>query len=70
MNNETEKKIAEIHATVVLGMPSDEKLRRAARAVVDARHYGGDDGWDLLKNAIGELEDIVGRSNNEVDRDE
>lgn len=42
---------------------SNEKLRKAARAVVDARYYNGEDGWDRLKNAIGELEDIVGRSN-------
>ena len=62
MNKTTETQIAEIHATVVRGMPSDEKLRRVARAVVDARYYGGDDGWDVLKNAIAELECIVGRT--------
>lgn len=38
------------------------KLFKAARDVVDARHYMGDDGWDKLKNAICELEGIVGRS--------
>lgn len=36
-----------------------EQLKAAGRKVVKAR-YGGDD-WDALKNAIGELEDIVGR---------
>lgn len=36
----------------------DELLRRA-QAVVAARHYQGDDGWDRLKNAIGELEDFI-----------
>jgi hypothetical protein len=37
------------------------KLQNAAKKVVQARYHGGDDGWDLLKNAIGELEEIVGR---------
>jgi hypothetical protein len=32
-------------------------LRAVAHAVVKARYYHGDDGWDRLKNAIGELED-------------
>lgn len=59
MSPETEKQIAEIHATIVDGAPADKKLREAAKAVVDARHYHGDDGWDRLKNAIGELEDIL-----------
>lgn len=62
MTKEHEKQIAEIHATIVKGAPADDKLRKAARAVVDARHYHGDDGWDRLKNAICELEGIVGRS--------
>lgn len=61
MNQETIKQIAEIHATVVQGIPADAKLRKAAQAVVDARHYHGDDGWDKLKNAIGEMEDILKR---------
>lgn len=38
------------------------ELRKLARAVVDARHYHGDDGWDRLKNAICDLEGKVGRS--------
>jgi hypothetical protein len=62
MTKETEKQIAEIHTTIVKGAPADDALRRAARAVVDARHYLGDDGWDKLKNAIGQLEEMVGRS--------
>jgi hypothetical protein len=37
------------------------RLQAAAKKVVQARYHGGDDGWDLLKNAIGELEEIVGR---------
>ena len=55
-----EQQIAEIHAFVV--RPVSDKLHKAARAVVDARYYHGDDGWDRLKNAIGELEEIVGRT--------
>lgn len=37
------------------------RLQNAAKKVVQARYHGGDDGWDLLKNAIDELEEIVGR---------
>jgi hypothetical protein len=37
------------------------RLQNAAKKVVQARYHGGDDGWDLLKNAVGELEEIVGR---------
>lgn len=59
MDPETKKKISEIHATVVIGTPSNDRLLQAAQAVVDARHYHGDDGWDRLKNAIGDLEDIL-----------
>jgi hypothetical protein len=55
----TAKLIAEIHAVVVKGKPANEELLRRARAVVSARHYHGDDGWDKLKNAIGELEELV-----------
>jgi hypothetical protein len=62
MPKDTKTMIAEIHATIVKGAPADEKLRAAARAVVDARYYGGQDGWDVLKEAIGQLEDLVGRS--------
>ena len=62
MTKEAERKISEIHATVVKGAPADDKLRKAARAVVDARYYHGDDCWDVLKKAIGELERLVGRS--------
>ncbi len=54
--------IQEIHATIVKGAPADDKLRAAARAVVDARYYNGDDGWHVLKEAIGQLEALVGRS--------
>ena len=62
MTKNIEQKISEIHATVVKGAPADEKLRKVARAVVDARYYSGDDGWDVLKEAICELEGLVGRS--------
>ena len=40
---------------------NDGPVVAAARKVVAARYAGGDDGWDRLKNAIGELEDLVGR---------
>ncbi|MHB8388019.1 MAG: hypothetical protein ACYDBH_00390 [Acidobacteriaceae bacterium] len=43
-------------------IPANDLLCMAARRVVDARHHGGDDGWDKLKDAIGKLEDIVGRT--------
>jgi hypothetical protein len=36
-----------------------------ARRVVWARYYTGDDAWEKLKQAIGELEDIVGRPEKE-----
>ena len=62
MTTETEKKICEIHAVVVKGAVSDMILRKVARAVVDARYYNGDDGWDRLKNSISALEDLVGRT--------
>lgn len=42
--------------------PAEEILRQRARAVVDERYYDGDDGWDRLKAAIGNLEDLVGRT--------
>lgn len=39
--------------------PPDSPLLAAARKVVEARHYSGDDGWDKLKNAISELEGVI-----------
>lgn len=39
--------------------PPDSPLLAAARKVVEARHYSGDDGWDKLKNAIFELEGAI-----------
>lgn len=59
MSPQTRQKIDEIHATIVKGAPANDALMKAARAVVDARHYNGDDGWDVLKNAIAELEGLV-----------
>ena len=59
--------IVEIHAVVVKpSTPPDlgvAALVRAARRVVWARYLNRPDGtgWDLLKNAIGDLEDLVGR---------
>jgi hypothetical protein len=50
-----------------LGLDPEAKLRKAARAVVWARHYSGDDGWDRLKAAIGDLEDLVGLPTGERD---
>lgn len=40
---------------------------KAARAVVWTRYYSGDDGWDRLKEAIGQLESIVGRPTDQSD---
>lgn len=42
-------------ATVVTAR--EVKLVAKARNVVHARRYQGEDGWDVLKNAIAELED-------------
>lgn len=39
--------------------PPDSPLLAAARKVIEARHYNGDDGWDKLKNAISELEGVI-----------
>ena len=49
------------------GEVPEAPLIKAARAVVWARHYNGDDAWDRLKNAIGDLEDQVGLPANEAD---
>jgi len=43
-----------------------DPLYHAASRVVWARYYSGDDGWDRLKKAIGQLEEIVGRPEREV----
>lgn len=61
--------IMEIHKTVVGGIPASHKLVVAARRVVWARYYNGDDGWEKLNEAIGQLEDIVGRPKSIVDVD-
>jgi TraY domain len=49
------------------GAVPEGPLIKAARAVVWARHYRGSDAWDRLKEAIGALEDIVGRPADEAD---
>jgi hypothetical protein len=49
------------------GRGPESELYRAARAVVFFRYYGGDDGWEKLSEAIGELENIVGRPEKEAD---
>jgi hypothetical protein len=49
------------------GEVPEAPLIKAARAVVWARHYNGDDAWDRLKYAIGDLEDQVGLPANEAD---
>jgi hypothetical protein len=36
-------------------------LMRVARAVVFARYFKGDGGWDMMNEAIGALESLVGR---------
>ena len=56
---DSNQKIAAIKR--ILADQSEDALVAAARKVVAARRYDGDDGWDRLKNAIGELEYIVGR---------
>lgn len=59
-----ERELAEIKKGLVglLGsVESEKQVVAAARKVVAARYYNGDDGWDRLKNAIGELEGLVGR---------
>lgn len=62
MTHSERKMLEEIHAKVVKGAPSNDAILKAARKVVDARYYHGDDGWEVLKSAIGELEGIVGRT--------
>jgi hypothetical protein len=41
------------------------ELIKAAKAVVWFRYYSGDDGWEKLKEAIGRLENIVGKPQTE-----
>ena len=60
MNPDTQRKIDEIYAYVVGAQKvKSAELLRTARAVVAARKYHGDDGWDRLKNAIADLEGEV-----------
>ena len=42
-------------------------LVKAARRVVWAMYVKRDDGWDLLKNAVGDLAGIVGEPADETD---
>jgi hypothetical protein len=53
-SQDDKRKLSELHATLVCSDVEevDEVLKRAARAVVDARYEVGDDAWDKLKNAI------------------
>jgi hypothetical protein len=46
-------------ATATTG--KEKEIVEAAKRVVRARRCNADNGWDLLKNAIGELEDILER---------
>lgn len=47
----------------IIPIPDDlRRIQRLGRAVVDARYYHGDDGWDKLNTAICDLEGAVGRS--------
>lgn len=56
-------KVNELSVEVVrAGAAELREIRKIGRAVVDARYYHGDDGWDRLKYAIGDLERKVGRS--------
>ena len=59
MNEEQERLLREIHATVVRGMPSDARMRNAAQEVVAARYDTRDDAWDRLKNAIADLASVL-----------
>lgn len=51
--------VIEITAREKATPPPDSPLMAAARKVVEARRYSGDDGWDKLKNAISELEGVI-----------
>jgi len=53
MDQEQAKQLAEIHATVIRGMPSDVRLRAAAQEVVAA--FYGLDNDERVKNAIEDL---------------
>lgn len=55
----TEEKIDLIYQAVVKNAQASDRLIQAAQKVVDARYYQGDDGWDVLKNAIAELEGLL-----------
>jgi hypothetical protein len=50
-----------------VGIVPEADVWTKARTVVWARYYDGDDGWERLKEAIGELEGMVGRPANESD---
>jgi|HubBroStandDraft_3_1064219.scaffolds.fasta_scaffold00005_8 hypothetical protein len=50
-----------------VGISPEADVWTAARGVVWARYYAGDDGWERLKEAIGRLEQIVGRPKDEQD---
>jgi hypothetical protein len=68
--------VREMHAIcarhlVELGEPSQQleamtELQSAARRVVWAWHYTGDDACRRLKDAMAQIEDIVGRPINET----
>ena len=47
--------------------PEGGELHKAAHRIVWARYYDGEDAWDKLNAAIGELEDIVGRPAREAE---
>jgi hypothetical protein len=50
-----------------VGISPDADLWTAGRAVVWARYCSGDDSWERLKEAIGNLEAVVGRPKDEKD---
>ena len=60
MNTEQLRLLRDLHHKLINGAPASEDLVKAARAVVAARHSGGE--WEELKDAIGELEGLVGRA--------
>jgi hypothetical protein len=50
-----------------MGEIPEGRVIKVGRAVVWARYYRGDDGWEKLKAAIGELEALVGRPADETE---
>jgi hypothetical protein len=63
VNLEQLRLLRDVHAVTVGKAPASDNLVRAARDVVLARYAQGD--WSILRDAIGVLEDLVGRPKDE-----